>query len=423
MQSLMRKFFLLLTLLISITISGLGYSQTVPIYFEGHGGIFGAPNVDAKSGTVVTFVVSNQSGKSIAWEWNTPSPSGTGVWTGGGKNGTLTLIPFNTNAAAYSVSVKIWYTEGEGGDGYYTMSGNGNITQPSIQSIDPASGTNVCVVKGSENPVTVNVTIDHQWSKEPVRIEAGSHIENTTTPSSGVATASFLAGSWTAGEYDVKAKLPKRSDPEKAGGKIVVVGVGDIDADKDSACIKEDVTFTATTIPAGHEDLVTWSGGGTPATDEGGTFTTQWSTKGNKTVTALDKNFEITILCTILESWAEVVACSNLEQRPGDKDPNGCSIPPFFVEEGQDPNNPAGCEDTSFLAACNAHDECYQTCESNKESCDGTFYSNMLEDVCLGSPCIGVCSRSASTYYNAVFGALGLIAWKADQVLYCVCCD
>ena len=68
MQSLMRKFFLLLTLLISITISGLGYSETININFTGSSGSFGQHEVDAKAGNSVTFYVNNQTGKSTAWE-------------------------------------------------------------------------------------------------------------------------------------------------------------------------------------------------------------------------------------------------------------------------------------------------------------------------------------------------------------------
>jgi len=55
---------------------------------------------------------------------------------------------------------------------------------------------------------------------------------------------------------------------------------------KDVACVNEDITFTVTTDPAGHEGPVTWSGGETPATGSGKTFTTRWSTVGPKQVTA-----------------------------------------------------------------------------------------------------------------------------------------
>ncbi len=61
-----------------------------------------------------------------------------------------------------------------------------------------------------------------------------------------------------------------------------------LSASPEVACVGCDVTFTAT---AEKCSCVNWSGGGDPATQEGGcTFTTHWDTPGTKTVTASNSN-------------------------------------------------------------------------------------------------------------------------------------
>jgi hypothetical protein len=75
----------------------------------------------------------------------------------------------------------------------------------------------------------------------------------------------------------------------KGGGTrtVTVVEVDDVTSLTDVECMNTNVTFDVVTSPAGHYDLVQWSGGGTPATASGtGTFTTQWSSPGTKTVWA-----------------------------------------------------------------------------------------------------------------------------------------
>jgi len=109
--------------------------------------------------------------------------------------------------------------------------------------------------------------------------------------------------------------------------------------------------------------------------------------------------------------------------------PNGCSVPwhinCIFHICATDKNNPAGCENTSFLDSCNEHDECYQTCDiDNKDTCDGEFYSN-LAGVCLDVPageCHDDCIDWASWYVWAV-EEHGDDAWQDDQVAACACCD
>ena len=97
--------------------------------------------------------------------------------------------------------------------------------------------------------------------------------------------------------------------------------------------------------------------------------------------------------------------------------PNGCG-----PEGGPSvPDNPTGCEDTSFLDACNAHDTCYGTCGNSRAGCDSNFLDDMLE-VCMGSSCAYACSQAAYAYYGAV-NNWGPSAWESAQVSACSCCD
>lgn len=100
---------------------------------------------------------------------------------------------------------------------------------------------------------------------------------------------------------------------------------------------------------------------------------------------------------------------------------NCCSAPNGCGPEGGPPvpDNPTGCEDTSFLGPCNAHDDCYGTCGSNKDTCDEDFWEGMME-VCsmAASDCVAACTQNANIYYNAVSG-WGQSAWESAQACSC----
>ncbi len=117
--------------------------------------------------------------------------------------------------------------------------------------------------------------------------------------------------------------------------------------------------------------------------------------------------------------YEELQGCSKVVDDPDHTpSPNGCG------PEGWGhmvPDNPTGCEDTSFLEACNSHDECYGTCNSNRDGCDSSFLNAMLE-VCMGSSCAYACSQAAYAYYGVVHSE-GEPAWKSAQVSTCSCCD
>lgn len=103
--------------------------------------------------------------------------------------------------------------------------------------------------------------------------------------------------------------------------------------------------------------------------------------------------------------------------------PNGCSTPTG--------NNPAWLwcgEASSFLGACNTHDECYQTCGGTggwgKYNCDCAFGADMIF-VCnnvTGESCIYWCNFWKDVYVVTV-DLVGDWAWEADQVAACACCD
>jgi hypothetical protein len=69
--------------------------------------------------------------------------------------------------------------------------------------------------------------------------------------------------------------------------RVYVVEVEDVTCPVGSTCVDTGATFTVVTDPSGHYEDIQWSGGGIPATQNGGeTFATQWDTTGVKSVTA-----------------------------------------------------------------------------------------------------------------------------------------
>jgi hypothetical protein len=80
----------------------------------------------------------------------------------------------------------------------------------------------------------------------------------------------------------------------------------------------------------------------------------------------------------------------------------------------------------SFLAACNAHDICYDTCRSDRDKCDETFYRQLKAACRAAYPVQGsknrkACVAQATNYHDAVI-ALGSIAYEDAQSKACQCC-
>ena len=100
------------------------------------------------------------------------------------------------------------------------------------------------------------------------------------------------------------------------------------------------------------------------------------------------------------------------------KVPNGCSVP--FNLSWKD--NPVGLPGCSFKDACDEHDCCYGTCNSNKATCDNAFYGDMMQ-ICTSSCLYAVvsCTNWATIYYGAVV-AFGGTAYSNNQDLACEKC-
>jgi hypothetical protein len=96
--------------------------------------------------------------------------------------------------------------------------------------------------------------------------------------------------------------------------------------------------------------------------------------------------------------------------------PNGCSTPTG--------NNPCGQPCSSFLDACNQHDICYQTCGSDKTSCDGAFQGNMLMQCGTCSPDTNLvaCCVSWANIYAVAVTLVGDPSYQSDQINFCKCC-
>lgn len=140
----------------------------------------------------------------------------------------------------------------------------------------------VASVSADKDEACVGCDITFTATTSPTGLEDDVSWSGGGSPSTG--TGATFTTSWdTTGTKTVTASLCDSSVSED----VTIAEVASVTADKDDACVNENITFTVTTNPAGHYDLVSWSGGGTPASQEGGqTFTTRWFLIGSGYVTA-----------------------------------------------------------------------------------------------------------------------------------------
>ncbi len=108
---------------------------------------------------------------------------------------------------------------------------------------------------------------------------------------------------------------------------------------------------------------------------------------------------------------------------------DGCSVPKWAEKllPGSK-NDPTGF--SSFLGACNYHDNCYSNCNKDKGTCDDEFYTKML--VACANSVSNIsdrkkrekmhekCKKWANIYYQAV-SARGSSSYKNRQNLNCEC--
>ena len=87
---------------------------------------------------------------------------------------------------------------------------------------------------------------------------------------------------------------------------------------------------------------------------------------------------------------------------------------------------------------CNVHDVCYQTCGSNKSSCDSGLGAGITASCDIGYPlpcnrvdqteCAGYeeeyrsCKTIGPFYQGVVESSVGSVAYQVDQAKYCYCC-
>ena len=129
---------------------------------------------------------------------------------------------------------------------------------------------------------------------------------------------------------------------------------------------------------------------------------------------------------------ADLSLCPNRVPHPGHVPSfNGCGPEKGFGKYVI-PNKIGPYRNVDFTQACNNHDICYDTCNSEKSSCDQGFLSDMTAACAVAYPGRGVydrymrhgCELDAYLYYSAVSKtSTGTDAYESAQSLACDCCS
>lgn len=120
--------------------------------------------------------------------------------------------------------------------------------------------------------------------------------------------------------------------------------------------------------------------------------------------------------------------CTNwAPRRDAGPEPNGCGtkdkpVDPTDKEAGR------GGGKADFTAACNQHDTCYDTCNSDRSACDAKFLENMYKECGAkypaGSKGLTHCKAIAKNgFYAGASSILGYSAYNAAQQRVCQCCS
>lgn len=233
-------------------------------------------------------------------------------------------------------------------------------------------------------------------------------------------------------------------------------------------CVGKTTTLFAIVIPTVlDEDLITWSQNGFSFTFPSGTIgpitTVKAISEANSKVTA--NLTSGSYLCsasrtiptiknkrTVFDELLSSSTCPEKQQESSLNyfDIDGCSTPTgqnptgdLFVNPGTSAafgsvqgHVPYGT--TPANLPCNNHDVCYQTCNSNKTTCDNQFGTNMTA-VCsnaFSGPCpfslplqcilrteaLQTCAISTAAYQLTVSIVGGVLAYRPRQLEYCDCC-
>ena len=128
---------------------------------------------------------------------------------------------------------------------------------------------------------------------------------------------------------------------------------------------------------------------------------------------------------------ADLALCPNRVPHPGHvPDFNGCGPANGFISH-LIPNRVGPTRNVDFTPACNNHDICYDTCNTEKSTCDQNFLADMRAACVAAYPGSGYfdrymrtgCYADAYIYYLAVSRtSTGLDAYESAQKEACDCC-
>lgn len=118
--------------------------------------------------------------------------------------------------------------------------------------------------------------------------------------------------------------------------------------------------------------------------------------------------------------------CPNRVPRAGFKpEPNGCGT----TDKPVDPTDLAQGKGgkANFTSACNNHDVCYDTCNSDRSVCDKKFldemYGECARKYAKGSKALTHCIGVAKNFFYAGARTFGGSAWDSAQQKACQCCS
>lgn len=203
-----------------------------------------------------------------SWDWD----------FGDGEDGTgETVTHTYTTAGDKTVELTVWDDDRPYCCGYATECNDKSDSTTQTITVLPVEIDSVT----SDDVACVGCDITFTVTTNPSGHESNVSWSGGGDPSAG--SGSTFTTHWdTHGTKTVTASICGSSESKQ----VTIVKVDSITSNFNVRCIGCDITFTVTTNPSGHEDLVEWSGGGDPSTGSGSTFTTNWGTWGTKTVTA-----------------------------------------------------------------------------------------------------------------------------------------
>lgn len=222
------------------------------------------------------------------------------LWTGGGGSYSIVNTVYENATAVVTVDA-VWtpVTGGGGGQGkpppdiYGTATGTA-VAQPG-EYYNSASAN---VLKVGQN-TTVSAYENDELQDSDWSIDGPAEFEGST---SGESTVTVKGTEPSSTEFDVTVESTSTDSGKSDSESLTVVGIDAISPGGITGCVNQSVTISATTQPEGYDDMISWSGGGDPASQSGGPeFETSWSDGGEYDVVASCGTSATTCSVTILE--------------------------------------------------------------------------------------------------------------------------